>query len=38
MDEAPKKPASLPFADHDGGLEKALPVLIDCAERSRAAR
>lgn len=27
----------LPFADHDGSLEKALPVLVDCAERSRAA-
>ncbi|WP_406492146.1 hypothetical protein OG936_02230 [Streptomyces sp. NBC_00846] len=27
----------LPFADHDSGLEKALPVLVDCVERSRAA-
>ncbi|MEV7712384.1 PLP-dependent aminotransferase family protein [Streptomyces sp. NPDC088270] len=27
----------LPFADHDGGLARALPVLVDCAERSRAA-
>ncbi|MFF8712796.1 PLP-dependent aminotransferase family protein [Streptomyces sp. NPDC015184] len=25
----------LPFADHDGGLERALPLLADCAERSR---
>ncbi|MFD4946533.1 hypothetical protein ACFVYE_44230 [Streptomyces sp. NPDC058239] len=28
----------LAFADHDAGLEKALPVLVDCAERSRAAQ
>lgn len=27
----------LPFADHDGSLEKALPVLVDCVEKSRAA-
>lgn len=27
----------LPFADDDGDLARALPVLIDCAERSRAA-
>ncbi|MFF9352538.1 PLP-dependent aminotransferase family protein [Streptomyces sp. NPDC014734] len=26
----------LPFADHDGRLERALPVLVDCAERCRA--
>ncbi|WP_411146224.1 PLP-dependent aminotransferase family protein [Streptomyces sp. x-80] len=25
----------LPFADRDGGLARALPVLVDCAERSR---
>ncbi|MFF2412610.1 aminotransferase class I/II-fold pyridoxal phosphate-dependent enzyme [Streptomyces sp. NPDC058092] len=28
----------LPFADHDGDLEKALPVLVDCVDRSRAPR
>ncbi|MFF2962589.1 PLP-dependent aminotransferase family protein [Streptomyces sp. NPDC057963] len=27
----------LPFADRDGSLEQALPVLVDCAERSRTA-
>ncbi|MGW1432124.1 aminotransferase-like domain-containing protein [Streptomyces sp. NPDC002431] len=27
----------LPFADRDGALARALPVLVDCAERSRAA-
>ncbi|MDV9201084.1 hypothetical protein R6M67_38540, partial [Streptomyces sp. Wh19] len=27
----------LPFADDDGSLAKALPVLVDCAERSRTA-
>ncbi|MCX4677187.1 PLP-dependent aminotransferase family protein [Streptomyces sp. NBC_01433] len=28
----------LPFADRHGNLEKALPVLVDCAERSRGPR